>query len=111
MVDESHTKRTFQGAVKMPSSLLPTSKTTRKPPRWRLISNDQIETFCEKKNTVTSLADLNETTTTDGFQFKKSSNHAMFYKLVFDEEAKLPKFLESIKVDSDCFFSCIAMTY
>ena len=71
--------------------------------RWKL--------FAKKKNTVTSLADLNETTTPDGFQFKKSSNHAMFYKLVFDEEAKLPKFLESIKVDSDCFFSCIVMTY
>ena len=30
--------------LKMPSLLLPTSKTTRKPPRERLISNDQMDT-------------------------------------------------------------------
>ena len=61
----------------MPSSLLPTSKTTRKPPRERLISNDQINTFRER-DTIMSLADLNETTTSDGFQFKKSNDHALF---------------------------------
>ena len=34
--------------LKMPSSLLPTSKTTRKPPRERLISNNQMDTFRER---------------------------------------------------------------
>ena len=53
--------------LKMPSSLLPASKTTRKPPRKRLISNDQMDTFSER-DTITSLADLNETTTPDGLQ-------------------------------------------
>ena len=80
-------------------SILPTSKTTQKPPRERLISNDQMDTFC-KKHTITSLANLNETTAPDGFQFKKSNNHALFYNLVFDKETKFPKILESIKVDS-----------
>ena len=47
--------------LKMPSSLLPTSKTTRKAPRKRLISNDQMVSFREG-DTITSLADLNETT-------------------------------------------------
>ena len=86
--------------LKMPSSLLPTSKTTRKPPRERLISNDQMDTFCER-DTITSLVGLYETTAPDGFQFKKSNDHALFYNLVFDEETKFPKILESIKVDSD----------
>ena len=86
--------------LKMPSSLLPASKTTRKPPRERLISNDQMDSFRER-DTITSLADLNETTAPDGFQFKKSNDHALFYNLVFDKETKFPKILESIKVDSD----------
>ena len=43
----------------MPSLLLPASKTKRKPPRERLISNDQMDTFRER-DTITSLADLNE---------------------------------------------------
>ena len=84
MVDESHTNKTFQGAAKIPSSLLPTSKTTRKPPRERLISNDQMDTFCER-DTIRSLADFSETTAPDGFQFKTSNNHALFYNLVFGE--------------------------
>ena len=84
----------------MSLSLLPTSHTTQKPPRERLISNNQMDSFCEK-DTITRLADLNQTTPPDGFQFKKSNNHAPFYNLVFDKETKLPKILESIKVDSD----------
>ena len=51
--------------LKMPSSLLPTNKTTRKPPRERLISNDQMNSPRER-DTITSLADLNETTAPDG---------------------------------------------
>ena len=46
-----------------------------------------MDTF-RKKDTVTSLADLTETTAADGFHFKKSSDHALFYNLVFDEETK-----------------------
>ena len=45
--------------LKMPSSLLPIGKTKRKPPRERLISNDQMDNFRER-DTITSLADLNE---------------------------------------------------
>ena len=45
----------------MPSSLLPTSKTTRKPPRERLISNHQMHTFPER-DAITSLANLKEAT-------------------------------------------------
>ena len=61
----------------MPSLLLPTSKTTRKPPTDRLISNDQMDSF-RKRDTITSLADLNETSAPDGFQFKKYNAHGLF---------------------------------
>ena len=44
---------------------------------------------------------MNKTTAPDGVQFKKSNDHALFYNLVFDKETKVPKILESIKVDSD----------
>ena len=60
-----------------------------------------MDSFRER-DTITSLADLNETTT-DSFQFKKSNDHTLFYNLVFDKETKLPKILESIKVDSDLY--------
>ena len=84
----------------MSSSLIPTSKTTQRPPRERLISNDQMDSF-HKRDTITSLADLNETTAPDGFQVKKSTDHALFYNLVFDKETKFPKILEWIKTYSD----------
>ena len=87
-VNESHPTKHSKELLKMPSSLLPTSKTTRKPPRKRLIFNDQMYTFCEI-DTITSLSDLNKTTTPDGFQFKKSNDHAVFYNLVFDKETKI----------------------
>ena len=73
----------------MPSSLLTTSKTTQKPPRERLISNNQMDTFRER-DTIITLADLNEATAPDGFQLKKSIDHVLFYDLVFDEETKFP---------------------
>ena len=59
-----------------------------------------MDTFRER-DTIMSLAAFNETTTPDGFQFKKSNDNALFYNLIFDEETKFPKILESIKVDSD----------
>ena len=55
-----------------------------------------MDTFRER-DSITSLADLNETTAADGFQFKNSNGHALFYNLVFDRETKFPKILELIK--------------
>ena len=54
-----------------------------------------------ERDTITSLANLNETAAPDGLQFKKSNDHALFYNLVFDKKTKFPKIQESIKVDSD----------
>ena len=44
----------------------------------RKISNGQMDSFREK-DTITTRADLNETTAPDGFQFKKSNDHALCY--------------------------------
>ena len=52
-----------------------------------------MDTF-HKRYTITSLADLNETTAPDGFKFKKSNDQALFYNLVFFQETKFPKILE-----------------
>ena len=46
-----------------------------------------MDTFHER-DTIASLADCNETTAPEGFQFKKSSDHVLFYNLAFDEETK-----------------------
>ena len=46
-----------------------------------------MDTFHER-DTNASLADCNKTTAPDGFQFKRSSDHAPFYNLVFEEETK-----------------------
>ena len=59
-------------------------------------------TFRERY-TSTSLTDLKETTAHDGFQLIKSNDHALFYNLVFDEETKFSKILESITVDSGLY--------
>ena len=82
--------------LKIPSSLLPTGQTARKPPRERFISNDQMDTFRERY-TITNVPDLNETAAAEGFQFIKSNDYALFYNLVFDEQTKFPKILKSIK--------------
>ena len=60
--------------LKMPSSF---------PPRERIICNDQMDSFRER-DTITTRADLNETTAPAP-----------------DKETKFPKILESIKVDLD----------
>ena len=36
-----------------------------------------------------------------GFQFKELENCVLYFHLVFDDEAKLAKILESIRVDDD----------
>ena len=54
-----------------------------------------------ERDTITSLANLNETAAPDGLQFKKSNDHALFYNLVFDKETKFPRILQWIKVDWD----------
>ena len=77
--------------LKMSSSLIPTSKTTQRPPRERLISNDQMDSF-RKRDTITSLADLNETTAPDGFQFKKSMAMHCFITRYLIKRQISPKF-------------------
>ena len=59
-------KKHSKELLKMPSLLLPISKTIRKPLTERLISNDQMDTFGER-DTIMNLVGLNKTTGSDGF--------------------------------------------
>ena len=59
-------KKHSKELLKMPSLLLPISKTIRKPLTERLISNDQMDTFGER-DTIMNLVGLNKTTGFDGF--------------------------------------------
>ena len=68
-----------------------------------------MDTFRKRDTNITSLADLNETTAPDGFQFKNSNDHALFYNLVFDDETKFTKILESICII--CMFNYSVMAY
>ena len=97
LISTSHAKELLQ----LRQSMLPTQQTSQKPPKKRSsVIPDELDCF-QKSDTVKTLYDLNETTTPAGFQFKRSDDHALFYNVVFDEETKFPKVLQSIKVDSD----------
>ena len=93
----NHAKELLQ----FPQSMLPTQQTSRKPPKKRS-SVIPAELDClQKSDTVKTLDHLNKTLMPAGFQFKRLDDHALFYNLVFDEETKFLKILQSIKVDSD----------
>ena len=96
-IPTNHAKELLQ----LPQSMLPTQQASRKPPKKRLsVIPAQLDCF-QKSDTVKTLDHLSEKTTPAGFQFKRSDDHALFYNLVFDEETKFPKILQSIKIDSD----------
>ena len=61
---------------------------------------DELPTF-QQRDIIRTFIDLNESIAPAGFQFKKSDNCVLYFHLVFDDESKFPKILESIKVDYD----------
>ena len=52
---------------------------------------------------VRTFQDLKDAITPAGFQFKKLDNCALYFHLVFDDEAKFPSILELIKIDHDLY--------
>ena len=66
------------------TSSLPTHQTIRSLPRKRSFP-DELSAFQQRA----------------GFQFKELENCVLYFHLVFDDEAKLAKILESIRVDDD----------
>ena len=83
VVDESCTNRLSPKTFKQ-KSLLPTHQNVRSLPRKRSFP-DELSAFQQRA----------------GFQFKELENCVLYFHLVFDDEAKLAKILESIRVDDD----------
>ena len=82
---------------KLPS--LPKQQTPRSPPR-KISFPDKLSTF-QQRDIIGTFQDLNETIAPAGFLFKKLDNCVLHFHLVFDDETKFPKILESIKADDD----------
>ena len=101
-------KKSHNKLFKIPSSLLPTSKAKQKPPSERSISNGHMDTFC-KRDTITSLHDLNKTIYPRLFsvqmnlkmKYEKSNNHPLFIIWYLTKRQSFPK---SIKIDSNLHF-------
>ena len=81
-----------------PSSL-PTKQTSRNPPRKRTFQEDELSEF-KKKDTIT-FNDLDSSTAPVGFQYNKFDICVLYFNLVYDDESRFPKILESIKIDND----------
>ena len=59
-----------------------------------------MSTF-QQCGTIRTFQGLNESIAPTGFQFKDLDNWVSYFHLVFVDETKFPKILESIKVDDD----------
>ena len=57
----------------------------------------------QQHDTIRTFQNLNESIASAGFQFKELNNCELYFHLVFDDETKFPKILESIKVDDDLY--------
>ena len=86
-------------ALQQPSSLK-TPTAPRKPPLQQLYQSDQLEDFA-KKDEIESFNELSEKNYRPGFQFYRTVNTIIYYKIIFDEKSRFPWILEAIKVDSE----------
>ena len=57
----------------------------------------------QQRDVIRTFQDLNEFIAPAGFQFKEIDDCILYFRLVFDDETKFPKILESIKVDHDLY--------
>ena len=87
-----------QKHLSKPSSL-PTQQTIRSIPR-KIYFPDELSTF-QRREIRRTFQDLNESIAPADFQFKELDNRVLYFHLIFDDETKFPKILESIKVDDD----------
>ena len=87
-----------QKLLKKPCSL-PTQQATRSLRRKRSFP-DELSIF-QQRNIIRTFRDLNESVAPADFQFKELDKCVLCFHLVFDDETKFPKILESLKVDDD----------
>ena len=55
----------------------------------------------QQNDVIWNFQDLNKSIAPAGFQFKKLDNCVLYFHLVFNDETKFAKILESMKVDDD----------
>lgn len=82
----------------LPSSVLPTVKTIRKPPVQRIFQRDQLNEF-QDFDRIKNFSEINNSLLKH-FLFEKHEKHATFYKLERTDEFLLPKVTSCIYIDS-----------
>ena len=92
-----HTK----AALKRPSTL-PTSSSSRKPPKVRVYQNDQLADFKEMDK-ITKFDDITQSQAPANYLFHKTLECIVFHNLVFCATTGFPKIFGSIKVDQDLY--------
>ena len=86
-----------EGALKRPS-VVKTPVIPRKAPKVRNYQEDELETFLYSDK-ISAFEDLNEGHSPPGYQFKKTNDHVVYYKLEFDRDTSFPKIVGSIRID------------
>ena len=79
--------------------MLPAQQTICRFPR-KTSFPDELSTFREC-DIIRTFQDLNEPIVPAGFEFKELDNCVLCFELVFDNETKFSKILESTKVEDD----------
>ena len=81
-------------------STLPTSSSSRKPPKVRVYQNDQLADFKEMDK-ITKFDDITHSQAPANYLFHKTLECIVFYNLVFCATTGFPKIFGAIKVDQD----------
>ena len=89
-----------KAALKRPSTL-PTSSSSRKPPRVQMYQNDQLADFKEMDK-ITKFDVITLSQASANYLFHKTLECIVFYNLVFCATTGLPKIFGAIKVDQIC---------
>ena len=88
-----------KAALKRPSTL-PTSSSSRKPPKVRVYQNDQLADFKEMDK-ITKFDDMTHSQAPAYYLFHKTLECIVFYNLDFYATTGFPKIFGAIKVDQD----------
>ena len=86
-------------ALEVPSTL-PTSSTSRKPPKEREYQKDELAQF-GKQDKITNFDDITENHAPDNYQFYKGLQCIVFYNLVFSVTSGFPAVYGAIKIDKE----------
>ena len=86
-------------ALKRPSAVQ-TPDVPRKVPKVRIYQEDELDIF-RGHDRIYDFDDLNANRCPAGYEFKKTDDCVIYYKLEFDEVTSFPKVFGSIRVDQE----------